>query len=65
MNFYTDTGRKVTDNVMHGAPGAAGPVMDHYCRNVTLAYLNRLKKISEDTGIPLHKLISGIVLDTH
>jgi len=51
-------------DVMHGAPGAAGPVMDHYKREVTLAYLNRLKKISEDTGIPLNKLIRALFCDS-
>ena len=50
--------------VMHGAPGAAGPVMDHYRRDITLAYLNRLKKISEDTGIPLSKLIRALFCDS-
>lgn len=51
-------------DVMHGAPGAAGPVMDHYKRDVTLAYLNRLKKISEDTGIPLNKLVRALFCDS-
>jgi len=51
-------------HVQNGAPGAAGPVMDHYRRNVTLAYLNRLKKISEDTGIPLRKLIRALFCDS-
>lgn len=51
-------------NVMNGAPGAAGPVMDHYRRDVTLEYLNRLKKISEDTGIPLHKLLRALFCDS-
>jgi hypothetical protein len=50
--------------VMNGAPGAAGPVMDHYRREVTLEYLNRLKKISEDTGIPLNKLIRALFCDS-
>jgi hypothetical protein len=50
--------------VVHGAPGAAGPVMDHYNRNVTLEYLNRLKKISEDTGIPLNKLLRALFCDS-
>lgn len=51
-------------NVMHGAPGAAGPVMDHYSREVTLAYLERLKKISDDTGIPLSELIRALFCDS-
>jgi len=50
--------------VVHGAPGAAGPVMDHYNSDVTLAYLNRLKKISEDTGIPLNELIRALFCDS-
>lgn len=50
--------------VMHGAPGASGPVMDHYKKEITLAYLNRLKKISEDTGIPLHELIRALFCDS-
>ncbi len=51
-------------HVQNGAPGAAGPVMDHYRRDVTLAYLNRLKKISEDTGIPLSRLIRVLFCDS-
>ncbi len=50
--------------VMHGAPGAAGPVMNHYDRNVTINYLNRLKKISEDTGIPLSELFRALFCDS-
>lgn len=50
--------------VMHGAPGAAGPVMDHYDKTTTVAYLNRLKKISEDTGIPLHELLRALFCDS-
>ena len=51
-------------DVMHGALGAAGPVMNHYNREVTLAYLNRLKKISEDTGISLRELIRALFCDS-
>lgn len=50
--------------VMHGAPGASGPVMDHYKKEITLVYLNRLKKISEDTGIALHELIRALFCDS-
>lgn len=50
--------------VQNGAPGAAGPVMDHYRKEITLAYLNRLKKISEDTGIPLARLIRALFCDS-
>jgi hypothetical protein len=51
-------------SVMHGAPGAAGPVMDHYNREVTLAYLSRLKAISEQTGIPLSEIIRALFCDS-
>ena len=50
--------------VMHGAPGAAGPVMNHFERDITLAYLDRLKKISEDTGTPLYELIRALFCDS-
>jgi hypothetical protein len=50
--------------VMHGAPGAAGPVMNHYEREITRAYLNRLNKISEDTGTPLSELIRALFCDS-
>lgn len=50
--------------VMHGAPGAAGPVMNHYKKEITRAYLNRLKKISEDTGKPLSELIRALFCDS-
>ncbi len=50
--------------VMHGAPGAAGPVMNHYDRNVTTAYLDRLKKITEDTGTPLNAIIRALFCDS-
>ncbi|WP_397445713.1 glycosyl hydrolase [Polaribacter sp. R77954] len=51
-------------NVTLGAPGGAGPVMDHYKKEMTLAYLNRLKKISERSGIPLNQLIRAIFCDS-
>jgi hypothetical protein len=50
--------------VMHGAPGAAGPVMNHYEREITSEYLNRLNKISEDTGKPLSELIRALFCDS-
>jgi hypothetical protein len=50
--------------VMHGAPGAAGPVMNHYEREITRAYLNRLNKISEDTGTPLSELLRALFCDS-
>ena len=51
-------------DVTLGAPGGAGPVMDHYKKEMTLAYLNRLKKISERSGIPLNQLIRAIFCDS-
>lgn len=50
--------------VMHGAPGAAGPVMNHYEKEITTAYLDRLKKIEEDTGVPLNELIRALFCDS-
>jgi len=50
--------------VMHGAPGAAGPVMNHYESEITRAYLNRLNKISEDTGTPLSELLRALFCDS-
>ncbi len=50
--------------VMHGAPGAAGPVMNHYDRQITRAYLERLYKISEDTGVPLKEIIRALFCDS-
>lgn len=47
-----------------GAPGGSGPVMDHYKKEMTLAYLNRLKRISERSGLPLNKLIRAIFCDS-
>lgn len=49
---------------MHGAPGAAGPVMNHYDRQIIRAYLNRLNKISKDTGTPLSELIRALFCDS-
>jgi hypothetical protein len=51
-------------DVTLGAPGGSGPVMDHYKKEMTLAYLNRLKKISERSGIPLNQLIRAIFCDS-
>lgn len=51
-------------DVTLGAPGGAGPVMDHYKKEMTLAYLSRLKKISERSGIPLNQLIRAIFCDS-
>ncbi|WJJ97728.1 glycosyl hydrolase [Algibacter luteus] len=51
-------------DVTLGAPGGAGPVMDHYRKEMTLAYLNRMKKISERSGMPLSDLIRAIFCDS-
>jgi hypothetical protein len=50
--------------VMHGAPGAAGPVMDHYKKEVTLAYLSRLREVARQSGIPLSQLIRALFCDS-
>lgn len=47
-----------------GAPGGAGPVMDHYKKDVTLAYLSRLKRIAEKSGIPLSELLRALFCDS-
>jgi len=51
-------------SVMHGAPGAAGPVMDHYNKEVTLAYLSRLGEVARQSGIPLSELIRALFCDS-
>jgi len=51
-------------SVMHGAPGAAGPVMDHYNKEVTLAYLSRLSEVARLSGIPLSELIRALFCDS-
>ena len=51
-------------DVTLGAPGGAGPVMDHYKQEMTYKYLSRLKKISERSGIPLNELIRAIFCDS-
>ena len=51
-------------DVTLGAPGGAGPVMDHYKKEITLMYLSRLKEISERTGIPLSDLIRAVFCDS-
>jgi hypothetical protein len=50
--------------VMHGAPGAAGPVMNHYEKEITRAYLSRLEKVSRDTGTPFSDLIRALFCDS-
>ncbi|WP_158293196.1 hypothetical protein KFZ70_12245 [Tamlana fucoidanivorans] len=51
-------------DVTLGAPGGAGPVIDHYKKEMTLAYLNRMKKISERSGTPLNQLIRALFCDS-
>lgn len=51
-------------DVTLGAPGGAGPVMDHYKKEMTLAYLKRMKQISERSGIPLSDLIRALFCDS-
>ncbi|MFC2109701.1 glycosyl hydrolase [Bacteroidota bacterium] len=51
-------------DVTLGAPGGAGPVMDHYKKEMTYKYLSRLKKISERSGVPLNELIRAIFCDS-
>jgi len=50
--------------VQLGAKGAAGPVMDHFDAKVVKDYLARLKKIEEDTGIPLSELVRALFCDS-
>ena len=51
--------------VMVAVPGATGLAMDHYRKEITRAYLNRLNKISEDTGMPLSELIRALFCDSN
>jgi len=50
--------------VSAGALGASGNVMDHYSKEITNKYLQRLTRISEDTGKPLKKLIRALFCDS-
>jgi hypothetical protein len=50
--------------VMHGTLGAAGPVMDHYDQAVVWNYLERLKTIEKDTGVPLDSLVRALFCDS-
>ncbi|NND08313.1 MAG: hypothetical protein HKN87_18190 [Saprospiraceae bacterium] len=50
--------------VYHGSPGADGPIMDHYQIKVVMDYLNRLKAIEKETGIPLSQLIRALFCDS-
>ena len=50
--------------VMLGAWGSKGPVMDHFNKEVTQAYLERLTAISRDAGVPLSHLIRALFCDS-
>ena len=58
---YQETGHR---NVMFGAPGAKGPVMDHYDKKVLFEYLERLKKIEKDTGVSLSEILRALFCDS-
>lgn len=51
-------------SVYHGSPGADGPIMDHYKSDVVRAYLNRLKAIEKETGVPLSEIIRALFCDS-
>ena len=51
-------------NIASGAPGAEGPIMDHYKKEVMTAYLKRLEKIEIDTGVKLNKLVKALFCDS-
>jgi len=51
-------------SVYHGSPGADGPIMDHYKREVVRAYLNRLKTIEKETGLQLSEIIRALFCDS-
>lgn len=50
--------------VVHGTLGAEGPTMNHLDSEVTLAFLNRLKEIEIELGIPLAELIRALFCDS-
>ncbi|MGB5942927.1 MAG: glycosyl hydrolase [Leeuwenhoekiella sp.] len=58
--FKEQSFRKVSS----GAKGGAGPVMNHYDKDVTRQYLSRIKKVSEKTGIPLSDLVRALFCDS-
>jgi hypothetical protein len=51
-------------SVYYGSPGADGPIMDHYKIEVVRGYLNRLKSIEKETGLPLSELIRALFCDS-
>ena len=73
LNYKIDSGQfelvygilqKGYREVMHGAYGASGNVMNHYDKQVTKKYLERLEAIEKDTGIPLNELIRALFCDS-
>lgn len=50
--------------VLLGTWGSKGPVMDHFSKEVTQSYLERLKAISRDAGVPLSSLIRALFCDS-
>lgn len=52
------------ESVVYGSPGADGPVMDHYKAEAVMKYLNRLKVIENETGLPLSDLIRALFCDS-
>ena len=58
--FKEQSFRKVSS----GAKGGAGPVMNHYRKDVTYQYLSRIKKVSEKSGIPLSDLVRALFCDS-
>jgi len=58
---YLQTG---FSGVQNGAPGADGPVMDHFNPLAVAGYLDRLKKIEKETGVPLSEIIRALFCDS-
>ena len=50
--------------VTFGVPGAAGPTMDHMQKDVTRAYLDRLRGVEDTWGEPLSKYVRAIFCDS-
>jgi hypothetical protein len=48
-DLYLGTFQKAYRNVMHGAPGSRGPVVDHYDEADVRAYMDRLAQALEQT----------------
>ena len=51
-------------SVYLGSPGADGPIMDHYKTDAVRGYLNRLKTIEKETGLPLSELRRALFCDS-